>query len=263
MLEGAAGGLPVVTAIMAFGDRRRIAMARGAVAMFRQQTYRPVQLVIANASGVPVLDRPVPWIRELAVEGGRVSVGALRNAALDVAAGDWCLHWDDDDIHDDGYIAARVAMRREGQASLLTNQVRFNFIESSACMCFRPDGIPATIFYPRTAARFAQADRGETEAFWIDHWVYRTDVVSNHRFAANCLSVAVYHGLNLTPAEEFMLGNHGPAHRGQWHLQAAEADRVRALLASRGIGTTVGIRPSEGGSEVPEASESPGSAENL
>lgn len=238
---GCAGEPPLISAIMPFGDPARINLARGAVSRFAEQTYQNKQLVIANGCGTPVLLRPTVRVKEVRVSGTRQTVGALRNAALDAADGSWVLHWDDDDLFDASYIAYHAGARNEGQATLLTNQVRFNFRESAIRMLFRPEGIAATVFYPATAARFQQADRGEVEAFWIEHWALRTKILLNYRYPSNCLSVAVYHGKNVLPVEEFMEGFCGSIHEGRCALQPGEMERVRAILATANI--FVGWRP--------------------
>lgn len=228
---------PGVTAIMPFGDAKRLGYARRAVAAFLKQTYQHKQLVIANASGVPILERPCVGVRELTVplHPTRWTVGALRNAALERADGQWILHWDDDDYAHQGLIAYCVAHRHPNQALLLNHQIRFNCLDSSAFMHVRTEGIPATIFYPRPAdlaVRYADVDVYDTETFWIEHWGLRTVVQSNHQFPSNGLSVAIYHAHNVSPVEAFMVDRTGIEFTGQWELGQSEAGYLRNVLGS-------------------------------
>lgn len=231
--------VPLVSAILPVsraGGELRVRYARRAVGLFLRQTYARKQLVIANASGMPVWQKPHPAVREVALDPKRPhTIGDLRNAALDQAAGSWVLPWDDDDYYDPHLIAYQVAHRVAGHATLLTTQVRFSGIDVSAYLHHRPEGIASTIFFPRTGARYPSADLGEADGFWIEHWALRTNVVRNHLHPASSLIVAIYHGKNLTPAAEFMDGRTSLTHRGRWELGAAETEALRAALAVVGL----------------------------
>lgn len=72
-----------------------------AIACFRRQTYADRELVIYDTGDVHVRDlvpREDPRIRYYAKHvAAERSVGQLRNTAIDLAAGEFIAHWDDDD----------------------------------------------------------------------------------------------------------------------------------------------------------------------
>lgn len=223
---------PFVSCLMPFGDPRRIKLAGKAIQHFVNQIYAPKQLVIANSSGTRLLSKPHPAIREIDLGKRRFAVGELRTEALRKSNGNWIALWDDDDYYGPYYLVYHAANRRLGYSSLLTSQVRFNYRTGTAYMHHKPDGIYSTIFCPKTEAEFPAADQGDVEGFWIEHWAMRTHVVRNDLYPADCLSLAVHHGLNLTPAEQFMEFHDGPAHTGIWELGDNEARLVRNVLVS-------------------------------
>lgn len=228
---------PTVSALLPFGDVRRLGTARQAVTAFADQIYPHRQLVIANSTGTPVLADPTPLVRELMLPVRPTTIGALRNAAVAAATGSWFVHWDDDDYQDPLLLVYHVACRRPGHASLLTHQVRYNGLNRSVYHHVDPDGIAATIFWPRqdAAVGYPDSSRRETEAFWIEHWSWRTHLVRNHTFPANCFSVAVYHALNAAPIAEFMVDHVGYEFADQWALGPREAARFRAVLGALGL----------------------------
>lgn len=109
---------------------------RGAIAAFQAQTHQLRDLLVVIDPAVDTAGRrglaemirgsgPAP-IRVVEA-AGTPSLGALRNLALDAAAGEVVCQWDDDDIHHPERLAAQLqALRRGGhEAVLLENLLQF------------------------------------------------------------------------------------------------------------------------------------------
>lgn len=111
------GDLPLVSCLMVTHDRA--GLARQAIACFRAQTWPRRELVILDDGPSDELARHVegladPTIRHLRrphVPGA--TLGDLRNAAVEAAAGDFVCQWDDDDLSDPLRIAAQMAALAE------------------------------------------------------------------------------------------------------------------------------------------------------
>lgn len=106
-------GPPLVSCLMV--TRGRFELARLAIESFRRQTYSPLELVI-------VMDDPEdrlleaelarigdPRIRLIRPETEGMSLGRLRNLAVDEARGTYVCQWDDDDLSDPRRIQTQMA----------------------------------------------------------------------------------------------------------------------------------------------------------
>ena len=87
---------PVVSCIMPTYNRRKFVPQ--AIRYFLRQSYEPKELLIIDDGSDPVNDLvPVDErIRYIRLEE-KLTVGAKRNLACDLANGDIIVHWDDDD----------------------------------------------------------------------------------------------------------------------------------------------------------------------
>jgi hypothetical protein len=98
----------MVYCIMVTGkDPSREAYARKSVQNFLEQDYRRKRLVIINHGTYQVLDRKDdPQMFEFHVEKGAMTLGDLRNIALNLVPTDaiWTV-WDDDDIRSSSYLS--------------------------------------------------------------------------------------------------------------------------------------------------------------
>lgn len=229
----AAARPPVVSCCLVIGDPQRLNPARQAVEAFMRQTYPFRQLVVVNATGQPLITAPQDNIREIAApEADRRAVGRLRNLAADAADGEWLALWDDDDYHHPDRLLHQLAARREGHAGLLAYQIRFDIRRCAAFLYHDPAGIPATVLWPKTVARFPDLALCEDRAFVMTNWGHATTVLANGPGPAglHCLSVAFYHGLNATPLAQFMAGRAGPEADHRFDLDAVARDHLLRVL---------------------------------
>lgn len=233
--------LPLVTCILVFGVRERMKMARKAVQQFVDQTYPRKQLVIVNTTEQSVTTVPYYAIKERKVHTGeKLTLGMMRNIGLDLADGDWVRPcWDDDDYYHPFQLAYQMLFRKPGNAVLLQYQMRIDIEGSSGFMHYQAEGIPNTMLVPRDPmARFpAEADAGDATAFWMEHYGVKTVAVNNVDFPANGISLAAYHGHNVTPREQFLGRYATDEFRGRLDFGEREIEHLKAVVAQFGLET--------------------------
>jgi hypothetical protein len=228
---------PMVSAILVVGQQERVKLARRAVQVFVEQHYLRKQLIIINATPAPVTN--VEWheIKEVQVQPGP-SLGILRNMGIDRADGEWIIGWDDDDWSHPYRLAYQMAHRREGMACLLTYQLRCDVDRSTAFLYHRAAGIPSTMLFPKTLARYPDLAVAEDLAFWVNNWGYGQHILINNetaRFPASVMSIAFYHGRNVTSELQFMEDHTDAAFDGKWILAAEEVEHLRSVLTEYGF----------------------------
>lgn len=227
--------MPLVTCVLVFQDRNRLRRARKAVNQFVAQSYPNKQLVIVNGSDLDITNVAHPAILELKWGTGETT-GAMRNYAVDNAAGDLLFpFWDDDDIYDPDLLAFLVQNHKPGRGVALTSQIRADIKNSVAYMHVEQDGIPNTLLCPKTDARFDGRTAGDDFAFWQRHWALKSEVVDNLAWPLNTLLTRVHDGNNARPAEDFMVGRATPEHFGKLELAENEAAHLKAVLATFGV----------------------------
>lgn len=242
--------LPVVSCILVFADRSRIRFAQRAIKDFTAQLYPRKELVIVNATDLSIKDGENFEINEVMVLEGAMTapttIGELRNIGIDAARGDWVkLCWDDDDIHSPWLLVYQMLFRRPGAALALTSQLRVDLVNNSAIHHSAAVGIANTLIVPADKKkRFVGAlERGEVARYWGQHYGVNTVAVPNAVPALSCLSIAVHHGNNLTPVEQFMAGHVGPSAQGIFRCAPEEIGLLSAALA--GVGYKIQTADSE------------------
>jgi hypothetical protein len=229
---------PLVSAVLPhFGPPERLRLTRKAITQFLYQTYPRKQLVLVNATGKPVLPTSHPLVKEVAVR--EASLGALRNAGIRAADGEWVMPWDDDDYYHPYRMVYQMAYRRPGHAVLLASQIRVDVTRvmkgegNVTAFVHRQDGgIPSTIIHPRLpdGRLYPDDSLGEDVAFWAKHWGVRTVVAANTEFPASGVSVAVFHEHSLSTADQFMAEFSRPEAAGMLELDPPAAAYLRGVL---------------------------------
>lgn len=241
---GDADSSPLISCVMPFGETRRRKPAQKAIMQFAQQTYTNKQLVIANTTGSPLLAQSVDGIKELMLNE-ELSIGMLRNRGIDAADGDWIKHWDDDDAYDVNFLSFLMAHRVPGKAVMLRYQIR---VDSRKATAFRHEdagGVPNTILFPKTDARYGDIDAGDDVAFVLANWSEKCVVVNNAAFPSTLMNIAVYHGGNVTSERSFMGEYAEPQHAAKWYLSLQEQPVLIQVLDGFGLKTTVKTLPPE------------------
>lgn len=181
---------PRVTAVMVTGkspERRPLAI--NAIRQFERQTYQNKELLIVN-TGEKICP-PRRSVKEIKLTQGELTLGDLRNIALEHAKGDWIMQWDDDDYHAPGRMAYQVRNRVGRRAQLLTHQVRLDLSTGHAFCHYEPVGIAGTILHPRSGARYLSLAKSEDS-----HFLKHFDIDRNQNYTSQAIYVRMYHGKN-------------------------------------------------------------------
>lgn len=164
---------PLVSAILPFGDPRRLNLARKAVNNFIRQHYTPYELVVVNGTDTDVLTnaemdtegfRAVGCrVMEIRVPAG-LNAATMRNRGIEAAHGDWIFPIDDDDWCHPQRLTFQMAHRIDDHPCLLKYQLRVDIstslkqaAEDHPEGAAKPllhllgldEGIPSTILFPR------------------------------------------------------------------------------------------------------------------
>jgi glycosyltransferase involved in cell wall biosynthesis len=154
--------------------RGRPHLARRAVHCFTQQSWPNRELVIVDDGVVDYSSMLEPFVAEGAnIRYHRIAhrpdtlLGGLRNIAMDLAAGDWCVQWDDDEWYGFDRIAVQMAHRGASVAVALRWTLMSIDSPRYGRLDFRADaGIatPGTVLYRTDALRYPNLRRGEDSA---------------------------------------------------------------------------------------------------
>lgn len=225
---------PKVSAILVFSDARRIRLARKAVRQFLAQTYKHKELLIVNASGKQITDHVSPEVIEIPWPADRtLSLGAMRNVAIEAASSDMLYpHWDDDDVYDPCLLSYMMAHHNDDryEALLLTQQIRADIKNSCAYMHVEPSGIPNTMLVPKTSARYPEQTGSEDVVFWSRFWSLCTKLINNKIWPVNTLKMCVHTGHNVSQRSTFMVDHHSDENFGRVQLTGLEADYMQAAF---------------------------------
>lgn len=224
----------LVTAVMITGKssgRERLAAA--AVESFKLQTWPNKELLIVNDSGESVLRGDHDGsTREVMLPSGVLSLGELRNVAMEQATGEWIIQWDDDDYSHPTRIQRQMELASPGHAVLLLWQVRVSLVSNTA-FSFRwrfpaVPGIPGTVLHHKSqSARYRPTPKGEDQQFLLDCFRGRIRVIDNQ--AEPHLYLRTYHGGN-TWDERHIMGDDGGRIPGAWDLPKESSEFLRSVM---------------------------------
>jgi glycosyltransferase involved in cell wall biosynthesis len=196
--------------------RQRLALAKRAIDCYAGQDYETRELVIV-CDGEDEHDElrqyavrvcAAPLITK-AYRRGSLSLGALRNAAMDLARGDIIAQWDDDDLSHSHRLSAQIAaiQGEKADACFMTDQLLLFARTGSIYWCdwTRPRGvplpsptIPGTLLCLRDATgRYPEnglISRRSEDAYFMRSLIRRVKVA--HLSGYGWLYVYVSHGAN-------------------------------------------------------------------
>lgn len=228
-----------VSCVLVFGDKRRLRMARTAVNQFLEQSYEDKELVIVNATDVDVINREHKFpLKEKKVEPA--SIAALRNRGVGYCTGAWIMPcWDDDDQREPWLLTYMMSFASKQLRPLaLRSQIRVHLAQGTVYVHENYRGIPNTMLIPREQEEFKSftEEPYEDQELW-KHYADQAIVIGNTEMPYLASSIAVYHSYNLTPAQIFMSGRIGDDWKGKWEVLPACGQRVKQVMAARGLTT--------------------------
>jgi glycosyltransferase involved in cell wall biosynthesis len=165
---------PLVSCLMVTRDRKWL--ARRAIQCFAEQTWVNKELVIVDDGSEDygpaideLVDRPTVHYERVPEQEGR-HLGGIRNLALDLAHGDYCMQWDDDEWYHPTRIERQMLAleRQELDACVLKWTLMHIDSDSLVDHLYRADaghGTPGTVVHRRTELRYPNLPRNEDSVF--------------------------------------------------------------------------------------------------
>jgi hypothetical protein len=134
---------PTIHCIMITGHTpQRSAYARLAIKNFDSQVYPFKHLIIINQSNIPLVVSPHPKVTEIISGKTSMSLGALRNHALDsLPEGAYFTTWDDDDWRSPTYLLDfAYASNSPRSIPALSARYEYNIISGLTWSAHKPKG---------------------------------------------------------------------------------------------------------------------------
>ena len=192
--------------------RNRAALARRAVLCLARQTFRSHELVIVDDGDEDYEPMLAPFRSQLTIHYHRVApepgrrLGGLRNLSFELANGDYCVQWDDDEWYHPQRIEMQMQALREqnADASLLKWTLMHIDAEGMIERAYRADaafGTPGTILHRRTDHRYPNDARGEDSVFMRSLRRTGRIAVMDERYSH--LFIRCFHGNNTWELEHF------------------------------------------------------------
>lgn len=166
---------PVVSCIMPTFNRRRFIPK--AINYFLRQDYKPKELVVVD-DGTDAVKDLIPCddrIRYVRLEE-KLSVGAKRNLACELAKGDIIVHWDDDDWMSDWRLRYQTEKLQQADICGLKRVLFFDPVRENAW----------EYIYPGTTKLWVHgATLCYRKSFWRENHFPNVDVGEDLRFVWN------------------------------------------------------------------------------
>jgi glycosyltransferase involved in cell wall biosynthesis len=200
---------PLISCLMVTRNRR--SLAERAVRCFAAQTWERKELVIVDDGDEDYAPMLAPYIAAgVAIRYHRIELrpdvllGGLRNLTLDLAEGECCMQWDDDEWYGADRIEVQAAHLGDGAAVALRWTLMSVESPTLGRLAFRSDaGIatPGTILHRRTDVRYPNVRRGEDSVFLRD---LRRDGLTVLGAEQSHLFVRCFHGDNTWDEQHFL-----------------------------------------------------------
>jgi glycosyltransferase involved in cell wall biosynthesis len=155
--------------------RNRVDLARRAIDCFAAQRWPNRELVVLDDGDQDYSAMIEPFtaaghrIRYERIERREgVLLGALRNRSIELADGDWCMQWDDDEWYHPDRIGVQMDARRRGSAVALKWTLMHLQSTDLGTLAFRADSgvaTPGTVLHRRDAGRYPNLSRNEDGVF--------------------------------------------------------------------------------------------------
>jgi glycosyltransferase involved in cell wall biosynthesis len=187
-----------------------------ALASLRAQNVKGIQAIVVNDGGADVTEVTAPFRDDLAVElltlTGNRGPSAARNAALEVAGGDFVTFLDDDDVLLPGHFDAVLPPIEEGRADVVYTTMKVSAVRSDptsdgyrdAAPAFNYDFDPEFLlmanYLPPLGLTMRRTDadgpKFDTEMRLVEDWdLWLRMVRDGYRFHHVDVATAIYHRL--------------------------------------------------------------------
>ncbi len=165
---------PLVSCLMVTQNRAQL--ARRAIKCFADQTWNNRELVIVDDGDENYSEILESYRNQYAIHYHRVerneqrNLGSLRNLSLELASGDWCAQWDDDEWYHEERLAAqmRSAEHQDLDGVLLRSTLMHLDTPEYVRHPYRAElrsGTPGTILHKRTTVRYPDLRKREDSVF--------------------------------------------------------------------------------------------------
>jgi glycosyltransferase involved in cell wall biosynthesis len=197
---------PLISCIMPTCDRR--SFIKGAIACYEAQVYPNKELVVVDNGADRIEDLLPKEARYQHVGNGqKLSTGAMRNRACELALGTLIAHWDDDDWSHPARLLEQYRMMQSLQCSIAGyNEMYFIDEEQRRAWLYQNQELYAlgtSLLYDRNywlGAKFPDIDVGEDTGF-ITKAQYRRSMTCR---AAGDRLIARIHSGNTCDKKRFM-----------------------------------------------------------
>jgi glycosyltransferase involved in cell wall biosynthesis len=225
---GVATTSPLVSCLMVTRDRSRL--ARRAIECFLSQTWANKELVVVDDGHedyTPVLAshrtrHPITYER-LPPDPGR-TLGAARNVSLELARGDYCVQWDDDEWYHPARLAVQMAAIADGADAVVLKYTLMHLDTpdyiAHPYRCSLRGGTPGTILHRRSNVRYPELRKNE-DAIYLDRH-RAAGRVATLGSAQSHLFIRCFHGENTWNREHFLR-----------RLHTTKLDKLRHFVAVR------------------------------
>lgn len=218
---------PLVSCLMV--TRNRASLARRAVACFVAQSWPSKELVIVDDGDEDYSPILAPW-REQQVRYERLpadparTLGSARNVSLELARGDYCVQWDDDEWYHPERIALQMAAIGTGADAVVLKYTLMHLDTPSFAehpyRAYVRGGTPGTILHRRSAVRYPELRKNE-DAEYLARLRRELRVKVEGR-ASSHLFIRCFHGHNTWHREHFLR-----------RLHTTKLDKWRHFVATR------------------------------
>lgn len=202
--------LPLVSCLMVTRNRTRL--ARRAIECFLSQTWSNKELVVVDDGEEDYGPTLAPYRYQHRITYERLTpepsrtLGAARNVSLELAAGQYCIQWDDDEWYHPDRIAVQMGAMAPGVEAVVLKYTLMH-LDTPEYIAhpyrgYVRGGTPGTILHRRSSVRYPELRKNEDA-------IYLARLRSTMRVAIlgrpqSHLFIRCFHGENTWTREHFL-----------------------------------------------------------
>jgi glycosyltransferase involved in cell wall biosynthesis len=201
---------PLVSCLMVTANR--IHLARRALACLAAQTWQNTELVIVDDGDEDYSPMLAEYADRILIRYHRISrdpdahLGGLRNLTLDLAKGDYCTQWDDDEWYHPERLAVQMRFLLEHALDAVVLRYVLVHLDEPGFVdkAFRSDSVDGTcgtILHRRTQLRYPNRPKSEDLAF-LEQFAELGRVACMEESSSH-LFIRCFHGANTWDRKHF------------------------------------------------------------